>query len=104
MNISINPFEHTRLAKRNIGQVQKAKVSAITDKKLRKKLLPMQSSLDYMTEHYNINFYLYYLPISKKCFLSCQKGKKSTLTEDISAKDENSIIARKIYKAASEVL
>ena len=104
MNISINPFKNVNTAKRNVVKNFGAKVSAIKNEKLRNKLKPMQNSLDYMAKHYNINFFLYELPISKECFVSCQKGKKVALSEDISTKDNGSIIAQKIYEAASKVL
>lgn len=105
MNISINPFRHTRIAKAGIGLNHKADISVIkNNKKLYGKLIPMQNSLDYMAEHYKIDFNLYELPISHKCFITCQNGKKISFSDDIGIEDENSNIARKIYEAASKVL
>lgn len=104
MNISINPFNKILAGRNSIEKSSKASVSAIKNKKLNRKLRSVQNSLDYMASHYNINFYIYELPISKECFVECQKGKKFSLSNDISVKDENSDIARKIYEAASKVL
>jgi len=104
MNISINPFKNRNVAKKGIRQIPKANISAIKNKKLHNKMASMQNSLDYMASHFNINFYIYELPISKECFVTCQKGKNIAISEDIGIKDENSTIARKIYEAVSKVL
>ena len=103
--MGINNIFHIRsVGGRNLKQQPKINMSDIENTNLCKRLHPMENSLNYMAAHYNIKFDFNELPISKACFILCEKDGKLATSDDINETDPDADIAHKIYVAASEVL
>ena len=99
-----NIFHIGSVAKKNVKQTPSINISDIANTNLYKKLVPMENSLNYMATNYNIKFDFNELPISKGCFILCEKDGKLATSDDINETDSDADIAHKIYVAASEVL
>ena len=102
--LSINPFNPKSFLKRVCRTQKRIEIPNELSDELYIKLTSVKHSLDYMATNYDINFVIQNDPMANAFHVTCSNDMCECNSHQITASDDETTVAQKIYKAASNVL